>query len=359
MTAGKVTRREISTALVRKIRSRPVGLLLGSWLAAAAGAATPPEPPVQPLVRTVDLHRGESAEVDLSDGTHVRVGLLDLKETLDSLRGAVRRALVHVEIDGRRVWLPSANYQLPMAVGKVQIDCPITKGLTANGRTDAWALEKDARVRLWPAGSPLFPPGRFVYPVRQRWFASATQMANEPSFVDGAEELLHRKISYHYGLDFGGVEGITEIVSATDGLVISSRKKVLPGFEGTPIESGYDVVHVIDAQGWYYRYGHFQRIDDAIQVGARIKAGQRLGLMGKEGGAGGWSHLHFDIFSRQPSGKWGCQEAYAFAWEAYRRQYDPKLVAVARPHRFLAAGERVTLDAGKSWSADGKIAAYE
>jgi len=118
------------------------------------------------------------------------------------------------------------------------------------------------------------------------------------------------------------------------------------------------VVHVIDAQGWYYRYGHFQRIDDAIQVGARIKAGQRLGLMGKEGGAGGWSHLHFDIFSRQPSGKWGCQEAYAFAWEAYRRQYDPKLVAVARPHRFLAAGERVTLDGRKSWSADGKIAAY-
>jgi PKD repeat protein len=90
-----------------------------------------------------------------------------------------------------------------------------------------------------------------------------------------------------------------------------------------------------------------------------VRAGQRLGLLGKEGGSGGWTHLHFDIFCRQPSGKWGCQEAYAFVWEAYQRQHGAKLVAVARPHHVAFAGDRVTLDAGRSWSADGKIARYD
>jgi hypothetical protein len=177
--------------------------------------------------------------------------------------------------------------------------------------------------------------------------------------VDAGERPQNRKIYYHYGLDFGGCEGRIEVVAATDGLVVSARTEKLPGHDGTPVAPRYDVVYVLDAQGWYYRYSHFFSIDDSIRPGITVRAGQRLGLLGKEGGSGGWSHLHFDIFCRQPSGKWGCQEAYAFAWEAYLRQYRPKLIAVARPHRVAWAGDRVTLDAGRSWSAEGKIARYE
>jgi hypothetical protein len=82
-------------------------------------------------------------------------------------------------------------------------------------------------------------------------------------------------------------------------------------------------------------------------------------MLGKEGSSGGWSHLHFDIKSKQPSGKWGIQEGYAFLWEAYQRQYKPQLVAVARPHHLIWAGEKVTLDGSRSWSAAGKIDRYE
>ena len=335
-------------------------LLSGVLLIACAShlTAAQPEPTAAPLVRVVDLKLGESAEVTLCDGTKVQVQLLDLQETRDSLRDAVRNARVHVAIDGRKAWLTSANYNLPATVGKVQIDCPITKGPATNSNSDAWGLEKDARLRLWPTGSPLLA-GRFVYPVKQRWFVSATQMANEPCYVDSAENPKVRKIYYHYGLDFGGAEAITEVVAATDGLVVSAGKAVLPGQQGTPVAPRYDVVYLLDAQGWYYRYSHFHAIDEGIQPGVKVQAGQRLGLLGKEGGSGGWTHLHFDIFCRQPSGKWGCQEAFAFAWEAYRKQYDPKLVAVARPHHLAAVGETVTLDGGKSWSADGRIAGYQ
>jgi hypothetical protein len=64
-----------------------------------------------------------------------------------------------------------------------------------------------------------------------------------------------------------------------------------------------------------------------------------LGPLGKEGGSGGWSHLHFEIFGRQLSDKWGVIEGYAFLWEAYLLEQKPKLLAVARPHQLAATGE--------------------
>lgn len=325
----------------------------------ALAAAAPPKPTLEPAVRVVDLDRGAPQQVRLSDGSTATVKVLQVTEAADSVRDAIRRARVQVEVNGEKAWLTSANYELPRTVAGVQIDCPITKGYLRNAGSDAWGLERDVRLRLWPAGSPLVRPGTFVYPARQRWFATATQMANEPCYVNACESPKVRKIYYHYGLDFGGCEALVEVVAATDGLVVSAGKERLPGYDDTPVKPRYDVIYVLDARGWYYRYSHLYEIDKRIRPGAKVKAGQRLGLLGKEGGSGGWSHLHFDVFCRMPSGKWGCQEAYAFAWEAYQREHHPKLIAVARPHHLVWAGETVTLDATRSWTADGKIARYE
>src|SRR5262249_6108661 len=182
----------------------------------------PPAPTLVPPVRTVDLNVGESQAVELADGKKVTVKLLDLKETRDDLRKAVRRAEVTVEVAGEKASLVSANYRLPITVGGVQIDCPVTRGYrqnTAKGVAgeDPWGLEKDARLRLWPADSPLMNPDTFRYPARQRWFASGTHMANEPVHVDGGEDPFVKDIYYHYGLDIGGAEALVEVVAATDG----------------------------------------------------------------------------------------------------------------------------------------------
>jgi hypothetical protein len=333
-------------------------------LAAALPAAEPPRPTLRPLVRVVDLNVGETQSIDLADGKRTTVKLLALHETRDRLRDAVRRAEVKVEINGRPVSLVSANYRLPTTVGGVQIDCPVTRGYRVNnsetvaGR-DPWGLVKDARLRLWPAGSPLLKPGTFRYPARQRWFASGTQMANEPTHVDGGEDPRVKKIYYHYGLDIGGAEGLVEVVAATDGLVVSAGKRVLPGYAQTPVQPRYDVVYVLDARGWYYRYSHLHTIAADIRPGVRVGMGQRIGLLGKEGGSGGWSHLHFDIAGRQPSGRWGIIEGYAFLWEAYVREHHPAVLAVARPHELAAVGDKVVLDGSRSWSASGKIVAFE
>src|SRR5262245_60842154 len=155
----------------------------------------PAQPTLTPLLTTVDLNVGDSQQVELTNGKKVLIKLLDLKETRDELRQAVRRAEVRVEVAGQAVSLVAANYHLPVTVGGVQIDCAVTKGYRhrssqgpwaqkgKGGEENPWGLDKDARLRLWPAGSPLMNPGTFVYPAKQRWFASATHMANEPCYV--------------------------------------------------------------------------------------------------------------------------------------------------------------------------------
>lgn len=302
----------------------------------------------------VDLNVGESAKVTLADGSPVAVRLLDLAEERCDLREAVREAEVGVEVAGETVRLGVALYHLPTTVGDVQLDCPVTRGYTKGSSKDnMWALEKDARLRLWPAGSPWIRPGTFGYPVNQRWFASDTQMANDPCYVNACDIPGQKSIYYHYGLDFGGAEGLVDVLAATDGMVVSRAGELAPGEHPPIVRPRHDVVYIRDDRGWYYRYSHLKTILDSVRLGERIRMGAKIGLLGKEGGSGGWSHLHFDVAMLQPSGRWGITDGYAFAFQAWREKSRPELIAVARPHRVAWAGEPVTLDASRSWHAGG------
>jgi murein DD-endopeptidase MepM/ murein hydrolase activator NlpD len=322
-------------------------------------------PAIEPLVRSVDLNVGESCDVTLCDGSTAAVKLVDLQETRDNVRQAVREAHVTVEVNGQPATLTSATYRLPVEVGGVQIDCAVTKGCV-QGKENRWALQKDARLRLWPAGSPWVRPGAFIYPVNQRWFANFTEMANEPSYVDCGEDPAAKPIYYHWGLDIGGTEGLVEVASATDGVVITAGLESVnmpdcPASLQHTLEPYSDTVCVRDGRGWILRYIHLQSIDPAMKPGARVKMGQKVGVLGKEGESGGWSHLHFDITALQPSGEYGILEGYAFLWQAYHEQHRSELQAVARPHHLLWAGESVTLDGSRSWSVQGPehIASYQ
>lgn len=319
---------------------------------------------LQPLHRTVDLNIGEAQEVTLWDGTTAKVKLFGVPETRDTVRSAVRRAEVRIEVNGAITNLVSGNYRLPVTCAGVQVDCPVTSSYRdiRNHRGNVWALEKDARLRLWPMGSPWIEPGTFTYPLKQRWFASLTQMGNEPSYADGGEIPDSPTLYYHAGLDLGGSEGLAEVVAASEGLVVLAHGDVLPEYADLPFREkgdGSDLVFILEAHGWIHRYAHLKDIDPALRPGQRVKQGQHLAWLGKEGGSGGWSHLHFDIRSRQPSGQWGHHDGYAYLWEGYHREHRPKLLAVARPHHFVWTGEKVILDGSRSWSVSGKIARYE
>ena len=284
----------------------------------------------QSLMRVVDINKGEAATVGLSNGANVRLELMDRREVHDTVRGAVRLAQVRIKVNGQQAQLECGCYRLPITVGSVQVDCPVTKGLLGNTRSDPWGLEKDARLRLWPGASPFMPPGSYVYPVKQRWFATDTQMSNEPSYVDGSESPSVQKIYYHYGLDIGGAEKLTEVVSATAGVIVVLGNTALPEYQKSPYtELNYDGVIVLDKRGWFHWYFHLSSIDDGVRLGKAIGMGERIGFIGKEGNAGCWSHLHYEIRAPQPSGKPGIVEGYAFLWEAYQRAMSPEVIAVA------------------------------
>ena len=357
----RVTRRDCTK---RAPVIRRLALVIVAWGAVCRGVATADEPVArQPLFRVADLNAGESQRIELSNGKQVAVKLLGVEETRDKLRSAIRLARVKVEVNGAVATIESGNYRLPVTVGDVQIDCPATQGLYRRRDLfeNSWGLDKDARLRLWPKGSPWMEPGVFGYPVRQRWFANATQAGNEPSYVMGDDAPTSRNIYYHAGNDIGGVEGIDQVVAASDGLVISARGKTLAEYPDLPFyqQSSYATVYVVDAHGWIYRYTHLKSVDPSVKLGERIAVGKPVGRLGKEEGAGYYAHLHFDIKSRQPSGKWGVEDAYAFLWEAYQREYKPAIIAVARPHLLTRVGEPVTLDGSRSWSAAGEFSRYD
>ena len=314
----------------------------------------------QPLFRVVDLDVGAAERVQLADGGSAAVKLLSTSETRDRVRSAIRDARVDVQINGASATLSCGNYRLPVAVGGVQVDCPVTKAYYRDSNADRWALVKDARLRLWPAGSPYMPAGSFVYPVRQRWFASRTQMANEPTYVDGGERIGSRGIYYHSGLDIGGAEGMVDVLAATSGLVVGVGSAVLDSEKDNAsiAPEHNDTIWLLDERGWYHRYTHLFSFDPSVKLGGRVGMGQKIGTLGKEGGSGGWSHLHYEILSRQASGRLGTLEGYAFLWEAYLRQYQPHLIAVARPHQAARVGEKMLLDGSRSYS-DSRIARFE
>jgi len=311
---------------------------------------------LDPLCRVVDLNVGQSQTVALADGSEATVKLIALDEKRDAVRDAVRRAEVAVEVNGHRTTLVSATYHLPVTVGGVQIDCPITRGCLSNSHGNPWAIDADARLRAWPAGSPWVRPGTVGYPVAQKWFATDTQMANEPTFVDGVESPATRRVYYHDGLDFGGSEAQVNILAVADGIILVAGEDRLPGYR----QGGrYDRVVLEDARGWRWHYSHLGWIDPDIRPGVVVRKGRRLGTLGKEGGSGGWTHLHLGLWCRMPSGRRGSIDAYPFMWQAYREEHEPVLIGAARPHHLLWTGETARLDASRSWSASGKIAAYE
>ena len=323
-------------------------LLLPAALAAAAG----------PLFQVVDIDAGTVEKIRVG-GKTVEVKLLSTSEDRDRVRSAIREARAEVEINGSRATLVCGNYRLPVNVGGVQVDCAVTKAYYSNSNADHWGLLKDARLRLWPLGSPFMPPGSFVYPARQVWFASRTQMSNEPTYVDDGESIGARPVYYHSGLDIGGAEGLTEVVAATDGVVVQLGRAVLDAHQGGPLDNRYDRISVLDERGWYHRYMHLQSFDPAVKLGEPVRKGQKIGTLGKEGDSGGWSHLHYEIVGKQPSGKWGTVEGYAFLWEAWLQQANPGAIACARPHVAALTGERVRLDGSRSWSRDSKGLRYE
>lgn len=311
----------------------------------------------------VDLAAGESYVYQTQEGEKKTITVLAYRESRDRFRNAVRRAEVDIDVDGVKETLSVALYNMPKVVNGVKVDAAVTKGYLSNSSSPAiWDLSPDADVRLrfWDPDQPLLAPGTFVYPLKQRWLATDTQMSNDPCYVDGGEDPDRKDIYYHYALDFGGYDHLTRVVAATDGEVVSSAGSNVEGItsENSPVQPRYDVVYIRDERGWFYRYSHFSAILPHVKPGVKVKKGDWIGILGKEGASGGWSHLHFGAHGMEGDEK-GIINAYPFIVEAYLNEHPNALLAVARPHHYVAVGETVELDGSNSICQNGDILSYE
>jgi murein DD-endopeptidase MepM/ murein hydrolase activator NlpD len=327
------------------------------------------------------LDVNESKTITLYDGTNVTIKLLDIIYDRDEVRKAVRSAKLKLSVDGEEKWIEAGNYNLPVHFKTVKIDCPIAKAYLDNGNFPhgMWRLlGKEVKLRVWPVNSKINPNNMVCYPIDQKWLSANTTAGLEPVEIDHDNLIPNdqEKIYYHWGFDFAGVKGVTPALAGGDGVVIAAGKK---GYEEPdPNDSEYfkdepffnvsdkisklpkprfDRIFVRMENGWIYRYSHLQRID--VQLGDTVKAGQVIGALGNR-----WSdfaHIHFEVWSidEDDNNNYTLELGYPYLWESYVDTYKPKIIAIARPHKYITVGDSVTLDGLKSVSFEGKIVKYE
>ena len=104
---------------------------------------------------------------------------------------------------------------------------------------------------------------------------------------------------YHTGIDLlpmnaseTGQDPDAGVYFATDGEIVAIDNYDYLG----SMFAGYAVIVKIDNDPGYAYYGHMSKIDH-LEVGQRVKAGQRLGTVGEAGGA---YHVHFE-YNLDPS----------------------------------------------------------
>jgi len=132
---------------------------------------------------------------------------------------------------------------------------------------------RDATVKSAPLKlRPKLTAGRYVFPVY-----------GPVSFIDtfGA---ARSDVSYHHGDDIFGQLG-QPLVACADGTVFSVGWNKVGG----------NRLWLLDEQGNQFYYAHLSAFSTAAVNGARVKAGQVIGFLGRTGDAEGTPyHLHFE-----------------------------------------------------------------
>lgn len=150
----------------------------------------------------------------------------------------------------------------------------------------AAAMGSLAAESVVAAGPRLVPReatgGSFVAPVRgartTQPFGPSTFASEPPATIDGV-----RYEHFHDGLDLAAPLG-RQVVAAADGQV------VFAGLTG----DGAVVVRIRHDDGSETRYGHLGAGLE-VQAGGRVKAGDRVGVVGMTGNTTG-PHLHFELW---------------------------------------------------------------
>jgi len=97
----------------------------------------------------------------------------------------------------------------------------------------------------------------------------------------------------HWGVDFGSYGKNIDCLAVEEGAVIEASVWKVNN------NSDYGTyVSILHPNGYVSRYAHLHSIAPGISVGAKVKAQQKIGLVGTTGRSSG-EHLHFEILSKR------------------------------------------------------------
>jgi murein DD-endopeptidase MepM/ murein hydrolase activator NlpD len=286
------------------------------------------------------LNIGETISFRLADGRLKGIRLVSVNEERDNVISLIRWAEVRLEVDGETLDLPCGPYVLPIEKDGLRLQVDTTSGWLQMG--------KRVQLSLWDAGDPVVNTSLFGFPLAgYRLFSQGTQSYNEPVHLgEGDGDPTGQRFYHNYGFDMAGFDGRDVVVSPIDGRVISVQPEV-----------GW--VAIEDDRGIVIDCGHMDSIQPGIEEGIAVKRGQEVGLVGRKGPSGNYSHLHLGLYlSREDFEKdRSCRNLNLYPWilTAYEAASGAQLIAVARPHHTAITGEKVVFDGTNSVAFKGKI----
>jgi murein DD-endopeptidase MepM/ murein hydrolase activator NlpD len=343
----------------QRLIGRSAIVSLAAFLAGCSSGSSPPTPKPEfsdQRISDADAARikyskqqfayldiGETAAFRLNDGRLKWIRLVSVAEEKDSVIHLLRKADVHLEIDGRPLDLTCSPYALPREEDGLRVQVDTTSGWLPMG--------KRVQLSLWDAGDPIVDTSLFHFPLAEyRLFSQGTQSYNEPVHLGHRDGDPGGQRFYHnYGFDMAGFEGRDRVVCPIEGKVIAVRP-----------ETGW--VAIEDDRGIVIDCGHLDSIHLEIQDGHLVKRGEDLGTIGRKGPSGNYSHLHLGLYlSRKDfDADRSCRNLNLYPWilTAYQTATGSRLIAVARPHHTAITGEKVVFDGRNSVAFGGKIVSY-
>jgi len=331
-----------------EIQIKPDGQEVQSWDKAVDGKQ---DSPLQKFIRQyskqkiVCLDIGEQYTFRSHNGIEKLIRLASVKDYRDTVLRMARRAEVVVVVNGRTVRLVCQPYTMPTVIDGLRIQADTTSG---------WRnIAKRVQLSIWDANDPIVDTRKFCFPIkRYLLFSHGLQAYNEVRHL-GLRDGNPGHTAYHdYGIDLGGYDGGEEVVSCCSGRVVSLWPK--SGMARS--------VSVQDEGGLIWLHTHLDSVVANIVEGVKVSAGQKIGVLGKRGHSGNFSHLHLgtsltraDLTANKFSKR---LNLYPWIVTAFQEKYGRNLYAVARPHQVVLTGEEVMFDGSKSLAYDAKIVDY-
>lgn len=293
------------------------------------------------------LNEGESHLIKLDNGDAHNVQLVSITEHKDDVNNLITRVDVNILIDSKPLVLICAPYVMPTVINGLCIQADTTSNFVE--------MPKKVQFSAWDASDPIVDVNVFGFPIQDyRLFSHGIQAFNEPVYLGlGDGDPQGQKFYHNYGMDMAGYEGGEDVVSATEGDIIFFW----------PSRDDLCSVVVEDKDGFTWEYAHLSSILPEIVLGTHVKRGQKIGVLGKTGPSGNFSHLHLGSFLSRTDMENGKENKrlnlYPWLVTAYQSAHLKSVYAVARPHILALTGEKVLLDASNSIAFGTKIISYK